>query len=164
MAKSVDPDEDWTSRSRAIWCSDLGLHCTLRLVCPNTYNHYGIFTKWAASWQNQQNDWEQPGHLPGLIRVCCALSGYLRTLGFFTGRTCHFVGFVKWANLVLNFISFQPWKTKALGQSDMRSRLVFRKSRVPSSVQPHIFRRDLVMSIHVIFSLAQIGRSAIFGR
>ena len=44
-------------------------------------------SKWAATWQNQQNDCassedsDQPGHPPSLIRV-------------FAGRTCHFVGFV----------------------------------------------------------------------
>ena len=37
--------------------------------------------KWAASWQNQQNDFgpsedsNQPGHLPSLISLCCALNG-----------------------------------------------------------------------------------------
>ena len=36
MANSVDPDE--TPRFVA---SHLGLHCLLRLVCPNTYGKYG---------------------------------------------------------------------------------------------------------------------------
>ena len=36
VANSVDPDE--TPRSAA---SHLGLHCLLRLVCPNTYGKYG---------------------------------------------------------------------------------------------------------------------------
>ena len=31
MAVSVDPEQ-----------SDLGLHCLPRLVCPKTYDHYGI--------------------------------------------------------------------------------------------------------------------------
>ena len=46
--------------------------------------------KRAASWQNQQNDWapnedsDQPGHPPSLIRVfLCAKYGLLRTQAFF---------------------------------------------------------------------------------
>ena len=40
VANSVDPDQ--TPRSAA---SDLGLHCLLISVCPNTYSKYGNFIK-----------------------------------------------------------------------------------------------------------------------
>ena len=45
--------------------------------------------KWAASWQNQQNDCassedsEQSGHPPSLISLRCALNGLLWTQAFF---------------------------------------------------------------------------------
>ena len=41
----------------------------------------GTVVKWAASWQNQQNDCasskdsDQPGHLPSLISLRCVLNG-----------------------------------------------------------------------------------------
>ena len=38
VAHSVDPDQ--TPHSAA---SDLGLHCLLRLICPNTKDHYKGF-------------------------------------------------------------------------------------------------------------------------
>ena len=46
--------------------------------CPLGYLSCDI---WAATWQNQQNDCvpskvsDQPGHLPNLISLCCALDG-----------------------------------------------------------------------------------------
>ena len=81
---------------------------------------YEGWSKWAASWQNQQNDCapsedsDQPGHPPSLIRVFAVrmkkswvlsypLSAQRRLwsnwwrLGLvwvFAGRICHFVGFV----------------------------------------------------------------------
>ena len=36
MANSVDPDQTAPEEQ-----SDLGLHCLLRPICPNTYNFYG---------------------------------------------------------------------------------------------------------------------------
>ena len=38
MANSVDPDQTASSKKQ----SDLGLHCLLRPICPNTLNLYGI--------------------------------------------------------------------------------------------------------------------------
>ena len=74
-------------------------------------------------------DSDQPGHLPSLINLCCALSGELRTQAFFTGLaktlirlgscpgwsvfagcTCHFVGFVvRW--LKFKYFSYFSIKT-----------------------------------------------------
>ena len=48
-----------------------------------------IVTMWASTWQNQQSDCvpsedsDQPGYLPSLISLCCALNGLLSTQAFF---------------------------------------------------------------------------------
>ena len=57
VANSVDPDE--TPHCVA---SHLGLHCLLRLVCPNTYGKYmqtvqtqiNEFTQHNLSWRNKK--------------------------------------------------------------------------------------------------------------
>ena len=55
MANSVDPDQ--TPRSREY---DLGLHCLLRPVCPNTYGKYGIYFRITTCrfklWAVSEND------------------------------------------------------------------------------------------------------------
>ena len=38
MVNSVDPDQTAPPKEQ----SDVGLHCLLRPICPNTYNFYGI--------------------------------------------------------------------------------------------------------------------------
>ena len=97
-----------------------------------------LFT-WAASWQNQQNectpskDSDQPGHLPSLIRVFAvrSMGSYGPKLFFmwtgktlirlgrcpgwsvFTGRTCHFAGFVMvlslWSHRKLWLRTYRDW-------------------------------------------------------
>ena len=43
MANSVDPDQTLLQKQ-----SDLGLHCLLRPICPNTQNLYGTSGQWVG--------------------------------------------------------------------------------------------------------------------
>ena len=57
-------------------------------VWPSSFRGFLYLLVWAATWNNQQNecvpseDSDQPGHLPSLISLRCALNGYLRTQAF----------------------------------------------------------------------------------
>ena len=113
VANSADPDE--TPRSAA---SHLGLHCFLRLVCPNTYNIYGsryyafdIFRRvfYYSKWEKK---WLTISYQESFLFCSCALFSNICRKMHFTAKMGLTCVYCKW-NFGFDFIRkyFLPFFT-----------------------------------------------------